>query len=395
MLIRSRVLLTILAGLAALAACAAPATSDTPTPAGRVVRAIYESTPPPMTRTPLPTDTAVVPTLLPATATTRPDLAPSIDAYLSGLARAQSFSGAVLIARGGKVLLAKGYGMADSEKSVPNTPRTRFRIASLTKQFTAMSILMLAAQGKLDVQDHVCKYIPDCPGAWQTVTLHHLLTHTSGIPDVFQTATGPKPKTGLDLVNLFKDNALSFEPGRQYSYSNAGYIVLGAVVERVSGQSYGDFVEQRILRPLGMKDSGLGYSYVQQALGYNPIGSRTPIVDAFYPFSAGGLYSTVQDLYAWDQALYTEKLVPGKYIQLMYTPQVKVPERPGATYGYGAQMESYGRHQMVGHWGTFTGYTSTFWRFPDDQATLIILRNHEPGLPDPAVEPLLRMLFGE
>ena len=169
---------------------------------------------------------------------------------------AQTFMGSVLVAKNGKVILSKSYGMADLEWSVPNSPTTRFNIASMTKQFTAASVLLLEDRGKLKTDDLVKKYLPDAPASWDKITIYHLLTHTSGIPD---DAANYKPGTPDELV--FNDKPLKFQPGEQWSYTNLGYIVLGYLLERITGQTYEDFVQENIFKPLGMNDSGM-FSFV-------------------------------------------------------------------------------------------------------------------------------------
>src|SRR5579863_7465067 len=172
----------------------------------------------------------------------------------------KKFMGSVLVARGDEVLLSKGYGSANLEWNIPNSPATKFRLGSITKQFTAASILLLEERGKLKTDDPVKKYMPDAPAAWDKITIFNLLTHTSGIPSFTSfpdyrstegTTTTPKA-----LVDRFRDKPLEFQPGEKWNYSNSGYVLLGYLLEKVSGQSYADFVTENILKPVGMKDSG-------------------------------------------------------------------------------------------------------------------------------------------
>jgi CubicO group peptidase (beta-lactamase class C family) len=188
------------------------------------------------------------------------ETASKIDKLLDSLTESDDFTGAVLVARNGEILLSKGYGPADQDKNLPNTPHTKFRLGSITKQFTAMAVLILQAQGKLNVQDPACLYISECPAAWKDITIHHLLTHTSGItnftnfPD-YQ-ATKATPSSPEQTIARFKDKPLDFSPGERWSYSNSGYIVLGYIIEDVSGLSYEAFLQQNIFEPLQMKDTG-------------------------------------------------------------------------------------------------------------------------------------------
>src|SRR5215813_382247 len=165
---------------------------------------------------------------------------------------AQMFMGSVLVAKNGEVIFSKSYGMADLEWSVPNSSTTRFNIASMTKQFTAASILVLEDRGKLRTDDSVKKYLPDAPASWDKVTIYHLLTHTSGISD-----DSAKYEPGTPDKLVFNDKPLSFQPGERWAYTNLGYIVLGYLIERISGQTYEDFVRDYIFKPLGMNDSGM------------------------------------------------------------------------------------------------------------------------------------------
>jgi CubicO group peptidase (beta-lactamase class C family) len=221
---------------------------------------------------------------------------------------AQMFMGSVLVAKNGKVIFSKSYGMADLEWSVPNSPTTRFNIASMTKQFTAASILLLEGRGKLKTDDLVKKYLPDAPASWDKISIYHLLTHTSGIPG---DAAKYEPGTPDKLV--FNDKPLDFQPGERWDYTNLGYIVLGYLLERISGQTYEEFIQENIFKPLGMNDSGL-LSFVtiipRRASGYWP-GSNgienADRPDARIGFSSGSLYSSTEDLLRWNEGLFGGK----------------------------------------------------------------------------------------
>lgn len=304
-----------------------------------------------------------------------------LDAYFSAQAEAGIFGGAVLVAQGGRVLLDKGYGLADTGHKLDFTPQTRFRIASLTKQFTAAAMLMLEAQGQLDVQDPVCRYLKDCPEAWQAITLQQLLTHSSGIPDFFTfKELGDKmasPMTPDELVAWYQQKPLVFTPGKLYNYSNSGYNVLGDVIERVSGQSYADFLKQRIFDPLHMDDTGYDRTADIPAQGYTRNGTSAVFLEPSLLFAAGGLYSTVEDLYRWDQALYTQDLVSQRLLDEMFQPRIAVPNQPGTSYAYGWVVDSSGPHLQLRHHGMIDGYVSLIMRFPDEDATVIILCNRD------------------
>jgi CubicO group peptidase (beta-lactamase class C family) len=306
------------------------------------------------------------------------ELTAQVDEYVNSLVRQNRFSGAVLLARDGKVLLSKGYGMANFEDETPNTPQTKFRLGSLTKQFTAAAILLLQERGKLSVQDEVCKYVENCPAAWKAVTIHHLLTHTSGVPNMtsfpeFQRAKF-FPMTPIEAIAMFRDKPLEFAPGERFNYSNSGYILLGHIIERASGKSYADFVRENIFQPLGMKNTDLDVNSAiikHRAAGYTrgPNGlSNAQYIDMTIPYAAGAMYSTVEDLYLWDRALYGEKLISKKSLEAMTT-----PFKDGYAYGIGVG-EQYGL-KTINHGGGIEGFSTFLTRFTDGGGTVIVLSN--------------------
>ena len=301
-------------------------------------------------------------------------LASRIDDYMSAAVKRNRFSGSVLIARDGKVLVSRGYGMADREDEAPNTPRTKFRIGSLTKQFTAVAVLMLQERGALSVQDPVCNYLPQCPPGWQPITVHHLLTHTSGIRNSDYTEAIELPMSAARTVERLKDKPPEFAAGRVFRYSNSNYVLLGHIVEKASGRPYDAFLQENIFRPLRMLDTGYDDPrrlLRRRARGYSLRGDA--VVNAQYvemaiPYSAGGLYSTAEDLYRWDQALYTEKLLSKKSLALLFTPFK-------GNYGYGWYVADQGGHRFISHSGWIDGFVATFGRYPDDRVTVIVLSN--------------------
>ena len=194
----------------------------------------------------------------------KPEAVSQVDELLAQMNRDSTFSGSALIAQDGVVYLSKGYGLADRLQGIPNTPQTRFHLGSMTKQFTAMAILILQSQGKLSVQDTICNYITDCPKEWQDITIHHLLTHTSGMFNYFAhpdfSSKISTIRSVKDALPLIYDQKLLFDtPGERFSYSNSGIVTLGAVIEAVTGQSYPDYIQENILKPLGMNDTHINY----------------------------------------------------------------------------------------------------------------------------------------
>jgi CubicO group peptidase (beta-lactamase class C family) len=297
-----------------------------------------------------------------------------IDSYLNDIVGQGWFQGAVLVAHGDKVILSKGYGMADAERGVPNTPQTRFRLASVTKQFTAMAIMILQSRGQLDVRDSICAHLADCPDAWRPITLHNLLTHTSGLPNYTDfgdyEATQMLPATPAELVARFRDQPLLFAPGSQYMYENSDYVLLGQIIEQVSGQSYADFLRAAIFEPLGMRDSGMdpGAGGEGQAIGYRVPGELAPALDTSTLFSAGSLYSTVEDMHRWVQGLSSAKLLPKPFLDVLWTPFMR-------DYGYGWWIADFNGHHEISHPGLIDGFATTIAHYPNDQLTVIVLSN--------------------
>jgi len=322
-----------------------------------------------------------------------------IDEYISPYIQMERFSGSILVAQKGEKLLSKGYGMADYEHTVPNTPNTKFRLGSLTKQFTAMAIMQLQERGLLNVADPIINYLPDYPEEeGKMITIQHLLTHTSGIPDFTQLSDFQKtkklPSTIEETIARFKDKELEFSPGEKYSYSNSGYILLGAMIEKVSGQSYENFLQENIFQPIRMADSGYDHhrtvlqdraaGYVLSDEGMN----NADYIDMSVPHGAGALYSTVEDLYLWDQALYTEKLVNRKTMQKIFTPFKE-------SYGYGWKIDNHFNHKAITHQGGINGFATHIARYPEDDVCIIALANIE-GAPITQIgKDLAAIVFGE
>ena len=317
---------------------------------------------------------------VPTAAATQPadPLDARVDAYLKPFVDGGNFSGAILLAREGKPLVSRAYGMASYELDVANTPRTRFHIASVSKPFTAAAILMLEAQGRLKVSDPVARFIPDFPRG-QDTTLLHLLTHTSGIADIngapFYTAESMKPHTPLDLVNLIRGLDPAAAPGEKYAYSNSNYNLLAYVIERASGRPYGEFLRDAIFAPLGMADTGHDGSaqalVAGRASGYVPEGLKgfgnAPWFDWSMKTGNGSLYSTTADLLKFDQALYADRLLPkGTIDRILGAGQ-------GNVFSWFVN-ERLGRRCMAAN-GRSPGFTATLQRYIDDRVTVIVLAN--------------------
>ncbi len=308
------------------------------------------------------------------------------------------FMGSVLVARGDKVVLSKGYGSADLEWDIPNTPSTKFRLGSLTKQFTAASILLLEERGKLAVGDPVRKYLPDAPAAWDKVTIFNLLTHTSGIPSFtgFKDYAESEPfaTTPAKLVARFRDKPLEFEPGTKWNYSNSGYALLGYLIEKVSGVTYADFVQRNLFDPLGMKDSGFDSNsavILRRASGYVP-GPGGPTnagyIHMSVPFSAGALYSTTEDLLKWETGLFGGKLLSAASLAKMTTPFKQ-------DYAFGLGVTTTDGKRRIAHGGGIEGFNTYLCYFPDDRTTIAVLANLNGGAPDEICGLLEKVAHGE
>lgn len=323
--------------------------------------------------------------------------ATKVDSLLQVYANKNMFTGSVLIAKDGKILLSKGYGMANYSDQVPNTPHTKFKLASVSKQFTALAIVMLQEKGKLSVADKLSKYIPDYPKG-DSITIHHLLTHTSGIPDftslpVFDSIM-TRTLTLEQEINLFKYKSLDFKPGSKFSYSNSGYLLLSYIIERSSGKKFGAFMKENIFDPVGMKNTGLydNREVLQHvAQGYTEEGENlvnAQYIDMSIPSGAGALYSTVEDMYLWDRALYTEKLVSKTSMEQISTPFLD-------NYGYGWSIADFAKHKWMFHTGGIQGFATVMNRFPDDDMCIVILKNVDSQKLFSANKIIRCVMFGE
>lgn len=309
-----------------------------------------------------------------------------------------SFMGTVLLARGERVLFSKGFGYANLEWQIPNMPDTRFRLGSVTKQFTAASILLLEERGKLSVDDPVRKYLPDAPARWEQITIRHLLTHTSGIPNFTSfpeySKLEPFAATPTELVARFRDKPLDFDPGTKWSYSNSGFVLLGWLIEKVSGETYEKFVAGNIFGPLGMKDSGYDSNaavlphrasgYVQAKGGFENAG----FIHMSIPHAAGALYSTTEDLLRWERGLFGGKLLKPASLEKMTTPFLQ-------NYAFGVTVATAGGRKVISHDGGIEGFNTRVAYYPEDKLTVIVLSNVNGSGPDEIAGRLASFAYGE
>jgi CubicO group peptidase (beta-lactamase class C family) len=297
-------------------------------------------------------------------------------AYLNGLAQQGNFHGTVLVAQNGQIVFEEGYG---------ENLQTRFAVGSITKQFTAVAILQLVEAGKIQLQDPLCHFLPECPPSWHTILVEHLLTHTSGIPDApdppvpnFEEKVQQAPNI-VDLLPYFFNAPLKFSPGLQYSYSNIGYVLLGYLLERVSGESYEGYMQRHIFEPTGLKTTSFECNGSNCASGFTKEAGKvvaTTLPDLHLLLPAGGLYSTVEDLFRWDLALNTQKLVSTASLAKMFAAQAG-NEWQG--YGYGWNITKLGGRRFIWHAGLLPGFKSLIGRLPDQKLSVIILSNQDNG----------------
>jgi RNA polymerase sigma factor (sigma-70 family) len=321
------------------------------------------------------------------------------DEYMKAVTEAGLFTGSVLVARDGKVLLGKGYGMASIEHGVPNTPKTRFDLASVGKTFTATLLLILQEEGKLRVNDPIDEHLEACPPAWQKITIHHLLSHTSGIPN-YTDLPDQYEKRALasflpDALDRIKKMPLQFEPGEKFKYSNTGYKLLHDVIRKASGKLFAEYLHEKILAPLGMKDTGVlerpGVRHLivkGLAAGYTDGVGPLEIAPWVHRSYGGGIYSTVEDMHLWGRAFFTDKLLPRRVVKAALTP-VK------GNYGYGWFIFDRARHRFVLHGGNIPGSASTFAVYPDDKAVIVVASNLDTAPTGRIHDDLGRILFGE
>lgn len=314
------------------------------------------------------------------------EIAAQVDSLMQKDLAQQQFTGSVLVAVGKQIILAKGYGQADDDNQIANTPDTRYFLGSVTKEFTATAILLLQQQGKLHVQDLICTYIANCPPPWQAITIKELLTHTSGIPQPDDSQlSGASPE---DWIASFDSLSLEFSPGTQFDYCSVCYQILGYVVQQTAGESYDQYIQSMILDPLHMDRTGFDpnvfYSQAEHATGYAswqaPADDLGWSSDPQWDFlnGSGLLYSTVNDLFLWDQALYTSTILPQQVLATAFTPYTDAAELfPGSEYGYGwfITKSPVAGHRLIWHDGVIDGFRNYIGRYIDDHVTVIALSN--------------------
>jgi CubicO group peptidase (beta-lactamase class C family) len=314
------------------------------------------------------------------------DKAAKIDELMKVYNSYRQFNGSVLVAENGKVIFKKGYGMANMEWNIPVETDTKFRLGSITKQFTSMLILQLVQEGKIKLEGKLTDYLPDYrKDTGDRITIHQLLNHTSGIPSytglpTFFQEISRNPYSVSDFVKKFASGDLEFEPGAKWNYNNSGYFLLGAIVERVTGKPYEQALKERIFDVVGMKNTGYDRSdtiLAKRAAGYEKrLGGfiNAPYLDMSLPYAAGSLYSTVEDLYLWDQALYTDKLLSAQLKEQMYKPGMS-----NYAYGWVVRKAPLGAQDepvaIIEHGGGINGFNTLIMRMPESKNLIVLLNN--------------------
>jgi CubicO group peptidase (beta-lactamase class C family) len=312
--------------------------------------------------------------------------ADKIDQFMTRVYENRQFNGTVLVAENGKVIYKKGFGLGNMDWNMPNKPDTKFRIASVTKQFVAMQIMQLVEEGKIKLDGKLSDYLPEYrKDTGEKITIHHLLTHTSGIPSYtgltgFWSDSTRNPYTIEYMIEHFHSGDLEFEPGTDYKYNNTGYYLLAVIIERITGKTYEENLIERIITPVNMTNSGIdrnqriiynrAIGYYKQLTGY----IHDPYFLMTNAYGAGDMYSTVEDLYLWDQALYTENLLSDKYKEIMFTPFLS-----NYAYGWGVYYVSLGENddsvKVVSHSGGLNGFNTRIFRLIEDKHLIVLLNN--------------------
>jgi CubicO group peptidase (beta-lactamase class C family) len=330
------------------------------------------------------------------------DLTPQLNALFQGFDQSNSPGAGVAVFRDGKVVFSRGYGFANLEERIPCRTNTNFRLASVTKQFTAMSILILADRKKLSLDERLTEFFPEFPEYGRAIKVRHLLSHTSGLADYEDLI--PKgteiPVLDRDVLRLLmKHDKADFPSGSKYHYSNSGYSLLSLIVEARSGQTFAHFLEENIFAPLKMNQTlayEQGFSIIQnRAYGYSPKDNTFERTDQSLTSSVlgdGGIYSSVSDLVKWDQALYTTKLVSRKTLNLAFTPSSKTEEADTA-YGFGWMIGDYRGVKEIWHSGNTRGFTTRIARYPNKRFTVIILTNRNEANLKPLPHKIFDLYF--
>ena len=312
------------------------------------------------------------------------DQGDAVDDYIRGEMSKQHVPGlALLVSRGGQVIRAQAYGLANVELQVPVKPETVFEAGSVGKQLTAAAIMLLVEEGKIGLEDPLTKYFPDAPPTWREITIRELLSHTAGIPDYPKDFDMRKDYTEDELIHLIERMPLDYAPGTSWSYSSLGYVTLGVVIHKVTGKFYGDFLQERVFRPLGMNTARVisdADIIPNRAAGYRMVQGELKNAEWVSPslntVADGSLYFSVLDLAKWDAALYTEKVLKRSSLAQMWSiVKLKNGQANSGNYGLGWFVETKNGHRVVGHEGEGNGFKAQLSRYLDDKLTVVVLTN--------------------
>jgi len=327
-----------------------------------------------------------------------------VDQLLSAQYKPGGPGATALIAKNGKVIYRKAFGKANLELNVPMKPENVFELGSITKQFTAVAILMLQEQGKLSVDDDITKYLPDYPVKGKKITIHQLLNHTSGIKSYTDMPSFIKmartDMTPTELINTFKNEPMDFEPGEQWNYNNSGYIILGFIIEKVSGKTYADFIAENIFKKLGMTSSSYGSMSAiipNRASGYQP--TETGYVNADYlslslPYAAGSLMSNVDDMFLWSQAIHNNTLIKKESKQKAFINTALNNGKP-TYYGYGWGPNDINGSATLEHGGGIFGYNTMGIYVPGDNVYVLVMTNSNGNSPDGVATKMAALAVGK
>ena len=315
-------------------------------------------------------------------------VATKVDDYIRAEMKAQEIPGVSLaVIRNGEIVLARGYGLANVELQVPVKPETIFQSGSVGKQFTATAVMMLVEENKLSLDDKITKYFPDAPETWRNITIRHLLTHTSGLGDYPENFDLRRDYTEDELVQRVKATPLEFQPGEKWRYSNLAYVMLGVLIHKITGKFYGDFLQERIFKPLDMSTARIiseADIVPNRAAGYRvangQLKNQNWVSPTLNTTADGALYLTVYDMAKWDAALYTEKLLKRSSLEQMWTP-VKLNDGKTFPYGFGWAVGTVHGHHFVEHGGSWQGFKSQISRYVDDKLTVVVFANQARANP--------------
>ena len=328
--------------------------------------------------------------------------ATKVDDYIRAEMQAQQIPGLSLaVIKNGEIAIARGYGLANVEHQVPVKPETIFQSGSMGKQFTATAVMMLVEEGKISLDDKITKYFTDGPESWNKITVRHLLTHTSGMSDYPDDFDLRRDYTEDELVQRIKTIPLAFQPGEKWSYSNLAYVMLGVLIHKVSGKFYGDFLQERVFKPLGMSTARViseADIVPNRAAGYRSVKGELKNQEWVSPSlnttADGALYLTVYDMAKWDAALYTEKLLKRASLNEMWTP-VKLNDGKTHPYGFGWALGEVRGHHIIEHGGSWQGFKSQISRYVDDKLTVVVFANSARANPAKIAHYVAALFIGD